>query len=60
MRVRVLVLAFLAGAAYAARDEDLVEYLPYLDPQPDFNHYAGYLNVDDNKKFFYWYGQQSD
>ena len=47
-------LLALASLASGAREEDRVEYLPGLDPQPDFDHYAGYLNVDDNKKFFYW------
>ena len=54
MLVSLILLVILAGSVQAAREEDRVTYLPGLDPQPDFNHYAGYLDVDGNKKFFYW------
>ena len=51
---QVCVFLLYTSLVYAAREQDRVEYLPGLDPQPDFDHYAGYLHVDDNKKFFYW------
>ena len=38
----------------AAVDEDRVLFLPGLDVQPTFNHYAGYLKASGTKNFFYW------
>ena len=39
----------------AAPVEDEVTYLPGLDPQPTFKHYAGYLDASPTKHFFYWF-----
>ena len=51
----VLLILVASSLVFAAREEDLVDYLPGLDEQPDFNHYAGHLNATGDKKFFYWY-----
>ena len=51
---RLLCISLLITLAYCAREADRVTYLPGLEEQPEFNHYAGYLNAGDGKQFFYW------
>lgn len=50
----VLVLSVLLHVTLAARDADLVTYVPGLDPQPPFKNYAGFLSASPERRFFYW------
>ncbi|ELT98396.1 hypothetical protein CAPTEDRAFT_196707 [Capitella teleta] len=55
MRLLLLTLLF-SPAVFAAKDEDEVTHLPHLiGDQPEFKHYAGYLDAGDGKQFFYWF-----
>ena len=55
-QISALVLVVTTGISLAAREQDRVDFLPGLDldEQPQFNHYAGYLNASGANKFFYW------
>lgn len=53
---RLLFIFFLSfQTATAAPDEDRVTFLPGLEVQPTFNHYAGFLQATGTKSFFYWF-----
>jgi cathepsin A (carboxypeptidase C) len=43
-----------------APEEDRVTFLPGLDVQPTFRHYAGFLQAGGTKKFFYWFVESED
>jgi carboxypeptidase C (cathepsin A) len=45
--MHILLIAILA-CVRAARDSDLLEYFPGVDPQPDFKVYSGYLQLSNS------------
>lgn len=53
------VVCCLTLGVSGAPEEDRVLFLPGLEVQPTFNHYAGFLNASGTKHFFYWYFRYS-
>ncbi len=53
-----LLFLYLLPVVLGAREEDEVLFLPGLEengePQPDFKHYAGYLDATDDNLLWYW------
>ena len=59
MQICLLIWLVTIEVSWSAPDEDEVTFIPGLDPQPDFKHYAGYLDATDGKHHFYWYAQKN-
>jgi carboxypeptidase C (cathepsin A) len=57
-----IALSFTAFAVHARTHPDQVTSLPGLKSSLDFQHFAGYLNVDssNNRNLFYWFTKASN
>ena len=54
MKYYLLCFTLIVTTVFCAREADRVTYLPGLEEQPTFKHYAGYLDATDGKQLFYW------
>ena len=54
LKIILVIAIFSIACTWAAYEEDKVEYLPGLEEQPTFNHYAGYLTASNGTELFYW------
>jgi serine carboxypeptidase-like clade 2 len=55
--MKVFILSFLLIFIVQSQNSDQINNLPGLPYQPKFNHYAGYISVDDvaGRSLFYWF-----